>query len=117
MSEKYRVVRTTTDHANIEADKVSDLSALYSNGIVDEVCSDAFHSTVKYSVWDSDGRLVFQTDAQGRVKMSEEKVVSVPDDKEVLELAKQVQANGWSVMHHILKQYYLNKRKDYEPNE
>ena len=38
--------------------------------------------------------------------MSEEKVVSVPDDKEVLELAKQVQANGWSVMHHILKQYH-----------
>ena len=63
MSEKYRVVRTTTDHANIEADKVSDLSALYSNGTVDEVCSDAFHSTVKYSVFDSDGRIVFQTEA------------------------------------------------------
>jgi len=49
--------------------------------------------------------------------MDEEKIVSVPDDKEVLELAKQVQANGWSVMHRILKQYYLNQRKDYEPNE
>tara|TARA_R110002020_G_scaffold294013_3_gene509838 strand:+ start:508 stop:699 length:192 start_codon:yes stop_codon:yes gene_type:complete len=63
MPKIYRVVRTTTDHANIEADKVSDLSALYSNGTVDEVCSDAFHSTVEYVISDSDGRIVFQTDA------------------------------------------------------
>ena len=63
MGEKYRVVRKTTDHANIEADKVSDLSALYSNGTVDEVCSDAFHSTVEYTVFDSEQRLVFQTEA------------------------------------------------------
>ncbi len=46
--------------------------------------------------------------------MSGEKIVSVPDDKEILELAKQVQTNGWSVMHQILKQYYLNQRKNYD---
>ena len=46
--------------------------------------------------------------------MNGEKIVSVPDDKEILELAKQVQANGWSVMHQILKQYYLNQRKNYD---
>ena len=63
MPKIYKIVRTTTEHATIEADKVSDLSALYSNGTVDEVCSDSFHSTVEYFISDSDGRIVFQTDA------------------------------------------------------
>jgi hypothetical protein len=59
----YKIVRTTTAYAEIEADKDSELSALYSNGSVDEECADSFHSTVEYFISDSDGRIVFQTDA------------------------------------------------------
>jgi hypothetical protein len=39
------------------------------------------------------------------------RMASVPDDKEILELAKQVQLRGWSIMHQILKDYYINQLK------
>ena len=58
----YSIVKTTTAYANIEADKDSELSALYSEGCIDEVCADAPHQTIKYSIRDSDGRIVFQTE-------------------------------------------------------
>jgi hypothetical protein len=58
----YSIVKTTTDYANIEADKDSDLSALYSEGCIDEVCADAPMKTIKYSVINSDGKIVFETE-------------------------------------------------------
>jgi len=62
MPKIYRVVRTTTDHANIEADEDSELSALYSEGCIDEVCANAPMQIIKYSVINSDGKIVFETE-------------------------------------------------------
>tara|TARA_R100001086_G_scaffold183675_2_gene102492 strand:- start:418 stop:606 length:189 start_codon:yes stop_codon:yes gene_type:complete len=46
-----------------------------------------------------------------RMTGGKNRMASVPDDKEILELAKQVQLRGWSIMHQILKEYYINQLK------
>jgi len=48
--------------------------------------------------------------------MSEEKErwASVPDDKEILELAKQVQTRGWKVMQDVLEKDYQRQLKESE---
>ena len=51
-----------------------------------------------------------------KLRRSEEKErwAAVPDDKEILELAKQVQTRGWKVMQEVLEKDYQRQLKESE---